>query len=253
MNMTQYRYAIAWGLAASFTIAASPARSGGFAAPNIQFLYGADQGDFGLEGGDAYPMLTLELANGWTYGDNFFFTDWNQGPSYDTTKRLSAYGELHSRLSFGKISGKDVGFGPVSDVLLAGEVDYPSNFSPTYLGGLGFDLKIPGFAFAFVNVFLRDEVATEGVSFQINPVWMVPFAFGGFKGSFGGWIDVMSGEGDNQDLWWQAQPTLMVDVGNFWGSPGKLMMGCEYEYFYNFLGLGLGDVNHPQFVTLWNL
>jgi hypothetical protein len=51
-------------LAALFTIAASPACSGGFAAPNIQFLYGADQGDFGLEGGDAYPMLTLKPANG---------------------------------------------------------------------------------------------------------------------------------------------------------------------------------------------
>lgn len=226
MNPTPHRNAIAWGLAVSLALAASPAYPGGFAAPNIQFLYGADYGDFGLEGGDAYPMLTLELANGWTYGDNFFFTDWNRGPSYDKTKPLSAYGELHSRLSFGKISGKDMAFGPVSDILLAGEVDYPSNFSPIYLGGMGFDLKIPGFAFAFVNVFLRDEVETEGVSFQINPVWMVPFGAGLFKGSFGGWIDVMS---------------------------GKLMMGCEYEYFQNFLGINAGDVNHPQFVALWNL
>jgi nucleoside-specific outer membrane channel protein Tsx len=243
----------AWGLAVSVSVAAAPAFAGGFAAPDIQFLYGADQGDFKLEGGKAYPMLTVELANGWTYGDNFFFTDINHGPQYDKTKPLSTYGEVHSRLSFGKMSGKEVAFGPVSDVLLAGEVDYPSGFSPTYCGGLGFDLKIPGFAFAFVNVFLRDEVATEGVSFQINPVWMLPLSFGPVKGSFGGWIDVMSGEGEAQEWWWQAQPTLMVDVGNFWGAPGKLMMGCEYEYFHNFLGIGLGDVNHPQFVTLWNL
>jgi nucleoside-specific outer membrane channel protein Tsx len=198
-------------------------------------------------------MFTIELANGWTYGDNFFFSDINQGPQYDTSTSISTYSEIHSRLSAGKISGKDVSFGPVSDVLLAGEIDLPSGVQPTYCAGLGFDFKIPGFAFAFVNVFLRDEVATDGVSFQINPVWNVPIALGPVKTVFAGWIDVMSGEGKNQDWWWQAQPVLLVDVANFWGAPNKLYAGCEYEYFYNFLGINQGDVNHPQFVLQWNL
>ncbi|MDB5051372.1 MAG: putative outer rane channel-forming protein [Fibrobacteres bacterium] len=259
MSSTQVNNAIkafAWGLAASVAIAATPATAGGFAAPDIQVLYGADQGDFfgsGIEGGKLFPMFTIELANGWSYGDNFFFSDINQGPQYDTTKAISSYSEIHSRLSAGKISGKDMSFGPVSDVLLAGEIDLPSSFTPTYCYGLGFDLKIPGFAFAFVNVFLRDEVSTKGVSFQINPVWMLPLSAGPVKGVFGGWVDVMSGEGPDQDWWWQAQPTLLLDVANFWGSPNKLLMGCEYEYFHNFLGIGQGDVNHPQFVVQWNL
>lgn len=240
-----------------FAISTLPATTGGFTAANIQFLYGADQGDFfgtGLEGGEAFPMLTLELANGWTYGDNFFFTDWNNATSYDTANNpLAAYGELHSRLSAGKISGKTVGFGPVSDVLLAAEIDYPAGFDPSYCYGLGLDLKIPGFAFAFVNFFVRDEIGVEGVSYQINPVWMLPFTMGPVKGVFGGWVDLMTGEGDNQDFWWQMQPTLLVDVSNFWGAPGKLLMGCEYEYFNNFLGINQGDVNHPQFMVQWNL
>jgi hypothetical protein len=243
-------------LAALLLFAASPAAAGGFTAADIQFLYGADQGDFfgtGVEGGEAFPMWTFEVANGWTYGDNFFFTDWNQGPNYDKEKPLTAYSELHTRLSAGKISGKSIGFGPVSDVLLAEEIDLPSGFLPAYCTGLGFDLKIPGFAYAMINAYVRDEVGTDGVSFQINPVWLVPFSFGGLKGNFNGWIDIMTGEGDDQDWWWQAQPTLLVDVGNFWGAPGKLLMGCEYEYFYNFLGIGQGDVNHPQFVAFWNL
>jgi hypothetical protein len=255
------RIAASAGLAAvavmaGFGLSALPASAGGFTAANLQFLYGADQGDFGgtgLEGGDAFPMLTLELANGWSYGDNFFFTDWNNATSYDTANSLAAYGELHSRLSASKISGKTIGFGPVSDVLLAGEFDYAAGFKPAYLYGLGFDLKIPGFAFAFVNFFVRDEIGVDGVSFQINPVWMLPFTMGPVKGVFGGWVDLMTGEGDNQDFWWQMQPTLLVDVSNFWGSPGKLLMGCEYEYFNNFLGIGIGDVNHPQFMVQWNL
>jgi nucleoside-specific outer membrane channel protein Tsx len=225
----------------------------GFTAANIQYLYGQDNGDFKLNGGDAYPMWTFEVANGWTYGDNFFFTDWNHGPSYDKKKPLGAYGELHSRLSASKISGTTVGAGPISDLLLATEVDFPSGVTPTYCYGLGVDLKLPGFAYAFVNFFIRDEVGTKGISFQVNPVWMVPFTAGPIKGSFGGWIDVMSGEGDDQEWWFQTQPTLMIDVANFWGAPGKLNAGIEYEYFQNFLGFSKKDVNHPQFVLQWNI
>lgn len=247
-----------FGLAASLAVAMAamapaPVFANGFTAADIQYLYGADQGDFKLNGGNLFPMWTLEVANGWTYGDNFFFTDWTQGPQYDKAKPISAYGELHSRLSYSKITGNQISLGPISDLLLAGETDMPSSFEPTYCYGLGVDLKIPGFAFAFVNFFVRDEVATKGVSFQVNPVWMLPFTFGAVRGSFGGWIDVMSGEGDTQTWWAQTQPTLMLDVGNFWSAPGKLMIGCEYEYFYNFLGIGVGDVNHPQFVAQWNL
>jgi nucleoside-specific outer membrane channel protein Tsx len=121
------------------------------------------------------------------------------------------------------------------------------------VNGLGVDLKIPGFAFAFVNFFVRDEVSTDGVSFQINPVWMLPFEMGAVKGSFGGWIDIMTGEGDNQEFWWQMQPTLFVDLGNFWGSPGKINVGVEYEYFSNFLGIKDWTINHPQAVVMWNL
>jgi nucleoside-specific outer membrane channel protein Tsx len=249
-------------LAASLLFAASPAVAGGFTAADIQFLYGKDDGDFGgtgPSGNEAFPMWTFEVANGWTYGDNFFFVDWTNGPTFDTAKTsaVAAYGELHNRLSYSKISGSQIALGPISDFLLAGEVDFLADprfpASPTYCYGLGVDFKIPGFAYAFVNFFVRDELTTEGVSFQINPVWMVPFSFGGLKGNFNGWIDVMTGEGDNQEMWWQAQPTLLVDVGNFWGAPGKLLVGCEYEYFSDFLGIGVGDVNHPQFVAQWNL
>jgi nucleoside-specific outer membrane channel protein Tsx len=246
--------AISISIATAVTVlSASSVYAGGFTAADMQFLYGADNGDFKMEKGNLFPMWTFELANGWTYGDNFFFTDWSQGPNYDTAKSISAYGEMHSRLSYSKISGQSIALGPISDLLLAGETDLSAGNKPNYCYGLGVDLKIPGFAFAFVNFFLRDEISTKGVSFQINPVWMVPISLGALKGSFGGWVDIMTGEGDNQEWWYQMQPTLLVDVGNFWGTPGKLMVGCEYEYFHNFLGFTKLDVNHPQFVAQWNL
>lgn len=222
-----------------------------FTAADVQYMIGPD-----LElpkGSDPVQIMTFEVANGWKYGDNFFFTDVVNGAQYDKKKALGTYGEFHSRLSAGKISGKDLSAGIFSDVLLAGEVDYPSGFSPTYLYGVGTDWKIPGAAFFMVNFFVRDEVATKGISFQVNPVWLFPFQVGPVKGSFGGWADVMTGEGDGSRMWWQAQPTLFVDVGNFWGAPGKLETGIEYEYFHDFLGVKGWKVNHPQFVVKWNL
>jgi len=222
-----------------------------FTAADIQYMNGPD-----LElpsGSDPIQTMTFEVANGWKYGDNFFFTDVVNGAVFDTSKPINTYGEFHSRLSFSKISGKDISAGPFGDLLLAGEVDYAAGFNPTYMYGLGTDWKIPGAAFFMVNFFVRDDPTVDGVSFQVNPAWLFPFTAGPVKGSFGGWIDYMTGEGDNQEAWFQMQPTLFVDVGNFWGAPGKLETGIEYEYFHNFLGIKDLTVNHPQFVLKWNL
>lgn len=227
-----------------------------FTAADIQFLLAndlsSDHPAF-AKPDNPMPMLTMEVANGWKYGDNFFFTDVEHGPQYDKTKTISTYSEVHSRLSLSKMTGIDMSAGPIGDVLVAGEVDYPSGFSPTFCYGIGTNLKIPGAAFFMLNFFVRDEVATKGISFQVNPVWSFPFEFGAVKGSFGGWIDIMTGEGDSQEMWWQMQPTLMVDVGNFWGAPGKLETGIEYEYFRNFVGVKDWIKNKPQFVLKWNL
>lgn len=221
-----------------------------FTAANIQYMIGPD---LEVEDSDPVQTMTFEVANGWKYGDNFFFTDVLNGAAFDTSKPITTYGEFHSRLSFGKISGKDISAGPFGDVLLAGEVDYAAGFNPTYLYGIGTDWKIPGAAFFMVNLFVRDDPTVDGISFQVNPAWLFPFAAGPVKGSFGGWIDYMTGEGDDQEPWFQMQPTLMLDVGNFWGAPGKLETGVEYEYFQNFLGVKDWTVNKPQFVLKWNL
>jgi nucleoside-specific outer membrane channel protein Tsx len=223
-----------------------------FTAANVQYMIGPD---LEVEDSDPVQTMTFEVANGWKYGDNFFFTDVVNGAVFDTSagKAIQTYGEWHSRFSFSKITGKDISAGIFGDVLLAGEVDYPAGWYPTYLYGLGTDWKIPGAAFFMVNFFIRDEAKTEGISFQVNPAWLFPFTFGPVKGSFGGWADFMTGEGDDPVFWWQMQPTLMLDVGNFAGAPGKIEAGVEYEYFQNFLGIEDLTINKPQFVLKWNL
>ena len=221
---------------------------------NIQYLIGPD-----LEapsGTDPVPLFTFEVANSWKYGDNFFFTDVMNGPTYDKAKTIQTYGEWHSRLSYSKITGSTVALGPISDILLASELDFaspaPFTAQTAHLMGVGFNLKIPKFIFFNVDLYVRDEPAVDGIGFQVSPYWLLPFSVGPVDMTFGGWFDFMTGE-DAQEMWWQMQPTLMADVGKFWGAPGKVAVGIEYEYFHNFLGIDGLVVNHPQFVAMWKL
>jgi len=241
-------------LAAATVLFAAAAAHADWTGANIQYLIGPD---FELpKGSDPVSLFTFEVANSWKYGDNFFFTDVVNGPTYDKTKTLTTYGEWHSRLSYSKITGSTVALGPISDLLLASELDFavPAPFTaPTaHLMGVGVNLKVPKFVFFNVDLYVRDEPSAKGVGFQISPYWMLPFSVGPVDLVFGGWFDWMSGE-KGQVAWWQTQPTLMADVGKFWGAPGKVSAGIEYEYFYNFLGVSGLKVNHPQFVAKWSL
>jgi len=239
---------------ATLLLAAASVSAQNWTAANIQYLNGPD-----LEapsGTKNVPILTFEVANGWKYGDNFFFTDVSNGPTYDKAKTIQTYGEWHSRLSYSKITGNTVALGPITDVLLASELDFaspaPFTSSTAHLMGIGFNLKVPKFIFFNVDLYVRDEPAVDGVGFQISPYWLLPFKVGPLDMTFGGWFDFMTGE-DTQEMWWQMQPTIMADVGKFWGAPGKVAAGIEYEYFSNFLGVKDLVVNRPQFVAQWKL
>ncbi|MGC3654936.1 outer membrane protein OmpK, partial [Pseudomonas aeruginosa] len=70
--------------------------------------------------------FTLELACGWTWGDLFFFFymykyNGKEDASYG---KNTYYGEITPRLSLGKLTGADLSFGPVNDVLLAGSYEF---------------------------------------------------------------------------------------------------------------------------------
>ncbi|MEK7394518.1 MAG: hypothetical protein AAB214_18325, partial [Fibrobacterota bacterium] len=87
-------------------IALATASYADFTAADIQYMIGPD-----LElpkGADPVQTMTFEVANGWKYGDNFFFTDVVNGAAYDKKKAIGTYGEAHSRLSLGKMTGIDM-------------------------------------------------------------------------------------------------------------------------------------------------
>lgn len=223
----------------------------------IQYLHGANYNEPFNPNDVGQSIVTVTHANGWTYGRNFFFidtlfTDSGQAP------QTNIYGEAYSTFSLGKIAGLDLSYGIFKDIGATVGINLGENMDSTrsgfraWLYGVTMDFDLPGFAYFNVD-FLRQrvtETADIGTSWQITPVWKVPFEIAGTKWSFEGFADFF---GRNQYAARQAlaQPQLRLDVGDLMGHGNHLFIGIEYQYWHNKYGIkGLHD-NVPQALMLW--
>jgi nucleoside-specific outer membrane channel protein Tsx len=240
-------------LALSFLLpAAGISQAAEWSSTNVQVLYGD-----GYELGDnSMAIMTLEHANGWKYGDNFFFVDVSNPASEGT----SYYGEFSPRLSLGKISGKNLAYGIVKDVLVAGTLEVGEDLR-AYLLGVGLALNLPKFAFADINLYYRESerdwlaVQTDAGA-QVTIDWLLPFDLGGQKIAFEGFADYAWGEkggsapkADNLI----TAPRLLVDVGNWFGAPGTLQAGVEYQIWRNKYGVKGVDEDVAQVMVKWTM
>lgn len=225
------------------------AGSASFATTNIQYLYGT-QYELGDE---RRSIISIEHANAWRFGDNFLFVDVTNPDRDGDLTSTGHYAEIAPRLSFSKLTGEDLSFGIVKDVLLAGNAELPdSPAARKYLYGLGVDLDIPGFRFVQVNGYIRNSTH-PGVDTgqQITVAWNRPFKLGGADFSFEGFIDYAWGE-DPVESNIVAAPRLLMDVGSVAGfGSGKLQVGVEYQIWRNKFGIDGVDEDCPQAMIKW--
>jgi nucleoside-specific outer membrane channel protein Tsx len=242
---------------------AASAGSAEFATTNIQYLHGTRYADFDPAGGfsesDEASIVTIEHFNVWKYGDNFIFIDITnpdrEGDAFGSTTESDAafYAEISPRLSFGKILGKDLSFGPVLDVLFTSTIEIPeSPVEQTWLYGLAADLKLPGFQFFQFNWYVRDNQASGiDTGQQVTLVWAAPFKLGPVPLVFEGFFDYAWGEDPLQDNIITA-PRLLVDVGELAGfGGGKLQAGVEYQIWRNKFGIDGMDEDVAQAMLKW--
>lgn len=243
---------IASGLLALACAAATSAMASEWSTTNVQLLHGD-----GYElGDDSMGILTVEHANGWKYGDNFFFLD----VSNPMAKGTSYYAEFSPRLSLGKLTGRNLAAGIVKDVLVAGTLEMGEDLR-SYLLGVGLALDLPKFAFADVNLYYRESERdwlarqTDGGA-QVTIDWLLPFTLGGQKFAFEGFADYAWGEkggsapkADNL----VAGPRLLVDIGDWVGAPGTLQFGVEYQIWRNKYGVKGVDEDVPQVMIKWTM
>lgn len=234
------------------TLLAAPASSFAGAATwsstNIQLLYG-DNYNTGFGGDDTRTIITVEHANAWKYGDNFFFVDITN-PNRTANPPTSFYAEISPRFSLGAITGKDLSLGIIKDFLITTTLEEGQGFH-NYLYGLAADFNFPGFVFFQFNWYIvRDEVTADDKGSQITLAWLLPFKLGGMDLTFEGFFDYAYGLDKSEDNIITA-PRLLIDVGKYFGAPGTLQAGIEYQIWRNQYGVDGQDENVAQAMMKW--
>jgi nucleoside-specific outer membrane channel protein Tsx len=221
---------------------------------SLTYLYGQD---FKIDP-EIQQTVTFEHASGWNFGDLFFFVDaikYNTDATNGAGDGHTFYGEFSPRFSLGKLSGADLSFGPVKDVLIATTYEFGEDDVEAYLIGPGFDLAIPGFDYFQLNTYLR---TTDGSRpgdnvWQITPVWSYTIPVGESDILIDGFMDWVVDNDENSRGDYHANlhfnPQIKYDLGKAlkWGEK-QLYVGIEYDYWKNKYGIKDGGFVSANFV-----
>ena len=123
-----------------------PAYALDWSRTELHFQYGNLAVPTFAGGGDAEHFIyTLQHASGWKYGDNYFFVDTLDARNSEF-QDFDTYGEWYANLSLGKITGRKIGAGIVSDVgVILGFNWARKPGIKKYLPGLRLSLDLGGF------------------------------------------------------------------------------------------------------------
>jgi nucleoside-specific outer membrane channel protein Tsx len=228
-------------------LGSTPALSFEWGATDVQYLKGSDYvNPFVPEDSPDrkfdQDILTVEHANGWKYGDNFFFVD-ASSPS-QSNPNPSIYFEWAPRISSKKTLGVNYS-GLIADVLLSTQYNAASGF-PVYLYGAAVDLNIPGFNFFQTNFYVRDDRNLEGTGFQVTLVWGMNFK-AGIDWEFAGFVDYAGEEGD--DATGLSEANLLTQPAILAKLTPELGVGLEYQYWSNKLGVKDANESVPQLLV----
>ncbi len=207
---------------------------------SISLLYGEHyRMDYSLSSSDNIrQVVTLEHASGHSWGDVFAFMD----TLHSTDQSDEVYGEVHGRLSWNKLSGHAVSWGPIQDVLLAAGLesthyDDPDKITPAggsftnLLYGLSIDIDAPGFKYLQLTAYKANNQDWQNDE-MLTLSWGLPFSLGNTLWLYDGFVD-WSGPADDHHESCNFTSQLKLDLGAFWGSKGKLYAGIEYVYWNN--------------------
>lgn len=219
---------------------------------SVSLLYGTG---FEVDPEDQ-TTVTLEHANGWKYGDFFWFNDFIYFNGDDAgvagaQEKWTYYGEISPRVSLGKVLGKDVSVAFIKDWLFAytyeyGEDAFGDDFGiQNHLVGAGVDLEIPAFDFVQLNVYQRLPHKGDGETVQVTAVWKYSTPVGKSSFIFDGFMDWVVNSDNTYEKNLHFCPQLKFDLGTIWGwDPNRLNAGIEYDYWKNKYGIEAADTQH---------
>ncbi|MBN1008094.1 DUF5020 family protein [Amphritea pacifica] len=208
---------------------------------SLTYLNGSD-----YEVGDPdRQVVTVEHASGHSWGDNFFFLDRLESDNGDSEN----YMELSPRLSLSSLTGNDLSFGPVKDVLLAGTWESGEGFD-NFLAGVGVSLDVPGFQYFNANLYRANNDKSSNDT-QLTLTWGLPFALSDAEFLYDGFIDWTTSESDKaSEMNFTSQ--LKWNAGKLIGTKAPVYVGVEYAYWNNKFGIDGVDERNPALLLKWH-
>lgn len=244
MKLTQIVTACALASAAAFT-QASPIVWQDF---SLAGLYGENYAVPFAGNDNKQTTITAEYAAKLKYSDVFFFVD----HSWDRNDDQSTYFELAPRLSIGEVTGKDLSFGPIKDVLIATTWEHNAGYDRhnkefnNFMYGVGFALDIPYTQYANVNFYKVDNDSKSAGTkddYQMTITYAVPFKLGSEDFLVDAFLDWSTAEKGAQasELNWTSQ--YKWNAGKHISTKTKLYVGIEHSVWNNKYGLKGQDQN----------
>ena len=236
-----------------------PAHAVEWSITELHLLYGnLDVPTFAGGGDSDYFVYTFQHADGWKYGDNFFFIDVLDARN-SGFQDFDLYGEWYSNFSLSKVTGKKVDAGVISDIGFILGFNWARDADvKKYLPGIRLSLDIGGFAFTNLDItaYIDDSkgVSSGGApkeddSFMVDFNFARPFKISESNFSVEGQIEYIRKRdnefGDKVESWILAQPQFR------WNLNDQVSLGIEYQYWMNKLGDGVTDENAVQVLFLW--
>ncbi|KAF3996862.1 outer envelope protein [Glaciimonas immobilis] len=220
---------------------------------SIGYRYGTQFAEPYVGTGIAKSIINLTHASGYKYGTNFFNVDLLQSNSKDSNAQ-EAYIVYRNTLDLGKVSGKNLSFGPVRGLGVTAGFDWNTKNDPGYASkkrmlvlGPTLMMDVPG----FLNISLlliQESNQPVGISsrytYDLHPMlsaaWGLPIASTGF--AFEGYVNYIAAKGTNEygggtapELNFDGQ--VMYDLGTPMGmGKNTLRVGVEYQYWRNKFG-----------------
>lgn len=206
-------------------------------------------------------IFQLGHASGWAYGSNFFNVDFLTSDKHDpansgTTGAQEVYAVYRTSLSLGKVTGANLGFGPVKDISLTAGCDFNSKDNAfasrkrMWVAGATFHLAVPN-GFWDVSLLASQEKNHNGIvgkpvdfdlAMQVTTAWSIPFQLGSAGLAFKGFANHIAPKGKDgfgaetmaETL---AQLAVLADLGTLMGAKaGRVSAGLGFEYWNNKFG-----------------
>ena len=228
----------------------SPSQAFEWMSNNIQYLHGSGY----LLGSSSRDIITLEHSDGWKYGQNFFFIDTINHENKLDPVSWEAYGEAYSYFSASKITGQSSPISAIKDIGLTlgfNAGSQPSRPFRAYLAGITIQTNWSIFQFLQIDVLAYKNEQRPQTTFQITPVWELPFSIGNTLFRFRGFMDYIGAGGSGPSDTILFQPQLLLDVGAFMGYKNQFLVGSEYQYWHHKFGLSTFNESLPQALIMF--